>query len=379
MRGAARRRTRVRPGGSPPRRDLDPTRRRGLRLALAAWLVAFLATACTRPEATGAPYGVAVLADRHRQAELAPLLDSLFAATWVTDPPERLLRWHWADPDHLDAHLVERRLLVLADGPPEGPAGRFLDDLLGAGGRDRVRQGQVFLLRHRDAYARGQLLLVLAAPDPDSFKRRLREQAAAIRLELLAAERQWAGAGLRAAARQRRLEDSLALACGFRLSLPPEWFIIQGGVDPPFLRLRRLNPDRWLTVQWTEGRDSLAAGERLRQARARLAARYWERELTDPRAGRLDTIRLNGLPAVRLSGLWRAASGGPGEPFLFHALHVPGAAGRPQGRTFYIDAEVWCPGEPRSPYLHELEALVATFAAADGEGRPIGPVQAEEN
>ena len=347
---------------------------------LGAWALTLLLLACSRPEADGRPYEVTVLADRARQAALAPLLDSLFAETWVSSPPERKLAWRWGDPEHLAADQCRRNLILVLDGPAAGTVGRFAEELLGAGMRDRVSQGEVFLLRRPGAFARRQLLVILAAPDPAAFRRQLLQR----RLELRALfDEHEAGLdrlALRPTRLQLQLEDSLALSCGFRLDIPGDWFVIQGGTAPTFIRLRRLNPDCWITVHWVDGPDS----QRLDPAglwavRDRLGGLFWEKEACRPGGARFSRTRLGGLEATLLEGTLASAAA-PAEaagPFLCWALHVPGAAGLPQGRTFYIDAAVRCPDEPRSPWLHQLTTLVSTFAGTDAEGRAIGPLQPE--
>lgn len=346
--------------------------------AQAALLLALLALlGCSRPLARGARYQVAVLAEAPRREALAPLLDSLFSQTWITPMPERRLAWRWADPVNPDAALDQRALLVLVDGPAAGPVGRFAAELLGPGVADRVRQGEAHLLRRPDAFAAGQVLAVLAARDPAALRRQALARADELRALFLEHEAAADAAALRAGGLQRQLEDSLALACGFRLPLPADWFVVQGGLDPPFIRLRRLAPDRWISVLWTEGADSLRMSpDSLWALRGRLAARYWERESQRVGPRRLSPARLGGHRALLLEGTWSAQGGRAAGPFLFWAVHVPGAGGLPQGRTFYIDAEVLDPGSPQSPWLHQLSALVSGFTGTDAEGRRIGPLQA---
>jgi hypothetical protein len=320
-----------------------------------------------------------VLADTERQAALAPILDSLFAKRWVTQPTESRLAWRWGDPARLDEHLTCRNLLLAVDGPPAGPVGRFLETLLGAGVRDRVRKEEVFLFRKPDAFAEDQLLLILAAPSPASFRRQSLGRRDEMAAQFLDHEQALERASQRDTPQQLALEDSLALACGFRLRVPAEWFVVQGMESPPFLRLRCLNPDRWITVLWREGADSLRlTADDLLAVRGELGRLFWDKDAPLPDPLRFSTVRLNGLEATKLEGMWLADGGGTPSPFLLVAVHVPGVGGKPQGRTFYIDAAVLNPGGACSPYLHQLDQLVATFVGTDAEGRAIGPVQQNE-
>lgn len=351
-------------------------RRCALRFAL---LLLVLAASCARPEATGEAWVITVLADSSRQASLAPLLDELFAQRWISPRPEHRLSWRWGDAAHPDASLGARNLLLLHDGVAAGPVAQLVDEVLDAAQRDRVRKEESFLFRQPEAFARGQLLLILAAPGAASFQRQFRAAGEGLRLPFMEHEEKLARAGLRHSALQQSMEDSLALACGFRLAIPDHWFVIQGAEDPAFIRFRSLDPDRWITVHWVDGLDSMTQSPAaLLEVRQRLGAAYLDKDISHMQPLRVDTLRLNGLRATRLEGLWTSPSL-PGASFLFHAVHVPGARGLSQGRTFYIDAAVARHEGPLSPHLHELDLLVSTFAGTDAEGRPVGPLQPEES
>lgn len=352
----------------------------GRRGRLLGWMLLLaLAAGCARPRSDGERYEVRVLADSTRHAALAPVLDSLFSDHWITLVPERRLDWRWADPAQLDLYLTRRNLLIAADGPPEGPVGRFLENLLGAGVRDRIAKEEAFLFRKEDAFARDQLLMILAAPGAESFRRQALERVEEVRDQFLAHDRELDRRDADPRRRQKALEDSLALACGFRLPIPEDWFVVQGSKDPAFVRLRRLSPDRWITVHWVDGFDSLAhSAEGLFQVRERLGRVFWDKDKPARQPHRFTTTRLGGLEATRLEGLWGTDAFVGGGPFLLTAIHIPGTLGLPQGRTFYIDAAVLNPGGPKSPYLHQLDQLVSAFTGVTADGETIGPVQASE-
>ncbi len=345
---------------------------------LAALLVVAWLLGCARPQATGDAWEITVLADSSRHAELAPLLDQWLAESWICPRPERRISWRWGNATTPDLSLSARNLLILHDGVAGGPVAALAERLMDPALRDRVRKEESFWLRKPQAFASGQLLVIAAAPGAASFRRQFLAAAQDLRQAFVDHEEEKARSGLRSSALQQSLEDSLALACGFRLAIPQDWFIIQGAESPAFIRFRALRPDRWITVHWVDGLDSLAGeASHLLAQRQALGQAYLDTDISLPQPLELDTLRLNGLAATRLAGLWESPSL-PGASFLFHAVHVPGARGLSQGRTFYIDAAVARTEGPWSPSLHELVLLVSTFAGTNAEGSSIGPLQPEE-
>ncbi len=330
-----------------------------------------LMAACSRPRAMGQRYEVTVLADTTARALLKPLVEELFSDVWISPQMEPRMSVRWADPAQLEREITARNLMLVGTGG-EGTVATFLESILSADVRDRVQAEEAFVFARQDAFARGQQMLILAAPNVDSFRRQLSTWQEDIRQRYLDHEWSETLATQKTGREHQALADSLAATCGFSLPIPPDWFVVQEVADPAFLRLRRLSPDRWITIHWVEGEDSLWTTEAgLREVRARLGRRYWDKDYSEAEFGRFSRPRLGGHQASLLEGLWGTDARVGGGPFLFYALHVPGAAGRPAGRTYYIDAAVLHPGGPKSPFLHQLSCLVSAFRVTDERGKTI--------
>jgi hypothetical protein len=345
--------------------------RRAAICLLLALMVA--AAGCSRPRSWGEPWQVTVLADSADWASVGPLVEEVFAAEWIGPQPEALLDWVRGDESRLEEFLNRRNLLLLGSGPPAGPVGRFLQGLLGTEVRDRIQREEAFVFRRDGAFARDQRLVILAAPTVLSFRNQLRQQGAQVRELFLEHERTRQAADLFGPWQQQALADSLEGLHGFRLGIPADWFLVQAMEDPAFVRLRRLGPDRWITVHWIDGPDSLWASEEgLREVRRRLGRHYWDKDYTEEELGRFSQVELNGQPATLLEGLWGTDERLGGGPFLLWGLRSGGSAADSTGRSYYIDAAVLHPGGPKSPYLHQLSTIAASFEGRIPESRRPG-------
>ncbi|MCA9782139.1 MAG: DUF4837 family protein [Calditrichaeota bacterium] len=329
------------------------------RLVLLLLLLA-LASGCSKPRSIGELYEVTVLVDDADWQEVGPQLEELFSATWVTPEEEARIRMVRADPGRPQEALNRRNLLIVSAGPASGPVGQLLESMLKPEVRDRIAKEEGFLFARDEAFARDQKLAILAAPDPVSFRRQCGERSGEI-LDLFEANDQAAQLErLYRSMEQTVLEDSLRTSWGFTFRVPVDWFLIQQEEEPRMVRLRRLYPDRWLTVHWVAGDDSLRLSEEgMREVRRRLGRAYYDKDYTEPSVGRFGVSSLGQRSTTLLEGFWGTDDYIGGGPFLLWAWFDPKAG--PAGRTYYIDAAVLHPAGGKGPFLHQLRTIAGTF------------------
>ena len=341
-------------------------------LSILLTLAVILAAGCTKPRSWGELYEVTVLADHADWERIEAQVDELFDVRWITPQDERSLGWERGDPQRLEEYLNRRNLLVIGTGPAQGPVRDFLAGILSTELKDQIQREEHFALAREGAFALDQQLLILAAPTVLSFLDQLEEWGPDVRRTFIRHERRLQREGIYRHDEQDELADSVETICGSRLRVPLGWFIAQVDEQADFLRLRRVAPDRWITIHWVQGDDSLRHTEEgLRAVRTRLGRRYLDLDYCEAGYGRFSLTRLGSHSASLFEGLWGTDEYLGGGPFLCWALYLPGAGGPPQdelrkggnstGRTYYIDAAVLNPGGRKSPFLHQLTTIVETF------------------
>jgi hypothetical protein len=335
--------------------------RRWAFLSLAFVLV--LASACSKPRSSGPSFDLTVLADSSDWNQVGSLVEELVASSWISPQPEGLWNIVMADPVDLQAYLTRQNLLILSCSSEEGSVHRFLQNLLPAEVQDRIHSEEAFAFLKQDAFAREQQFLILAAPTVASFERQLKSHQKDLQASLLQYAYDRQTERLFARLEQPQLADSLLALAGAAFRVPPDWFIEQYKPKEQFMRFRRFYPDRWITVQWVDGDDSLRQSESgLREVRRRLGRSYWDKVYDEVGFGRFSLEapeRLMGESCSKLEGLWGTDERLGGGPFLLWAVYDPDMGDA--GRTFYIDAAVLSPGAAKSPWLHQLTCIARTF------------------
>ncbi len=324
-------------------------------------LLLVLTLGCSKPPAFGDMFRVAIFADDDTWKKVQPAVEEVFNARWITPQDERQIEFLRADPAELQEFFNRRDLLLIMCGEAEGPVGEFLQQALSSDVRSRIQREEGFLFKRDDAFARGQRVVICAAPNLLSFLTQFKARGDEIRGLFIEHNRQVQAEYLWREEASQECADSLFNSSGLSLRVPQEWFVVQDSAEPRFLRLRALSPDRWITVHWVDGDDSLRGSEDgLREVRQRLGRAYWDKDYSEKDWGRFSACELAGHPAQLFEGLWGTDEYLGGGPFLFWSLYMPAEGERP-ARTYYIDAAVLNPAGPKSPLLHQLSTLVNTL------------------
>jgi hypothetical protein len=138
----------------------------------------------------------------------------------------------------------------------------------------------------------------------------------------------------------------------FEIFVPHDFIIVEEGQkDDRFIRYRRFNPDRWLTVLRTKYDTAVTFQENIINVRNRIGAQFGDSVKVNPEFLRFDPDTTFVPDGVKARGLWEYSEGG--GPFFTRAFLKNG--------TFYIiDGAVFAPGRDKYPFLIQLELMAET-------------------
>jgi hypothetical protein len=147
---------------------------------------------------------------------------------------------------------------------------------------------------------------------------------------------------------------------GFSLRVQKDYYLVRKSSEERLIRLRRCNPDRFLTVSWMETdtlSDSLIIAER-----ERLSGLYQNPVKIYPEHNRFYSYE-NGFSSGRiLRGLWGLTDGMGGGPFFTIAFKDES-----RRRVYFLDGSVFAPGREKFPFLQQLEVMARTFSPVNNQ------------
>ncbi|UCF20692.1 MAG: DUF4837 family protein [Gemmatimonadota bacterium] len=308
---------------------------------------------CKAPQAFGDRNSIIVRADPALWAEVGDEVMTALEQTSFTTRPERIFNVTYVAADDtlwLDLRLWHQ-VVLLGDREDE-----VIADLIGASDDPDVAPPAI--VETSGKWARNQVIEVLLLPangQADAVRRLLPDLYA----RLDAKYEEWIAERMYTTGVNDSLRDALA-DYGFTLDLPEVYdYVWEDSLFRFNNHHRQGDTDllRSLLLTWTGGTAG-ATPEALRLWRERLD----EKEYDPPQdilaeGARYDTVDVNGVPAVEFRGVWQDRSEFPAAgPFISRAIACPA-----QGRTYYLDAWVYAPGQDKYPYVRQVQILLDTF------------------
>ena len=340
--------------------------------ALPVVIVALLGAACGRGPAYGSDNAVIAVVDPALRERLEPVLRQSLEREVFTTRPEPVFEVTFTTPADIGEFRKWRRIVVIE--PTADPV--LLPDLI-----DVPDQGPV-VADVEDVWAREQRIWVLAGDTPAATAELVSARADSLYQALLDqflahhAERMWASG--RDSALAGRLRDSL----GFSLLLPRVYESAPGSAPADSRVWYNEDPRRVIAIHWLPRPDSLTADTVLAVRRAWGRGVYPGETIAtapnDPDSLPSDTLepisaspeirieetRLDGLPALRIQGVWRTEDGTGAGLFLTYGV-ICGE------RLVLLDGNLYAPDRNKVPYLFQLERVLTTFGCG-GADMPAG-------
>lgn len=318
-------------------------------------LIAFAIAGCgLKPPAKGSLDKVIVFADSAAYAACGPALSLALERRIDTPQPETIFTLKpvpWSEFGNSSAAPL---ILLIGTLNGEGEVSVYVKGMFDEETRKGVEAGQYWLFIKENPWHSHQLAAVICADDIGELKSRIRLGADEIFTEINEPVMARLHDMLYSVKEQLKLEEELFDKYGFKIRIQHDYLLVRDELEERFVRLRRFNPDRWLTISWVEAdtlTDSLIAAERVRLGKL----------FTDPTAIYPDYNRFQPYDYIypggrMLRGLWAAESNIGGGPFFTCALHS-----HSDGMVYFIDGAVFSPGKDKLPFLQQLEVMARTF------------------
>ncbi|MBM3329182.1 MAG: DUF4837 family protein [Calditrichaeota bacterium] len=311
----------------------------------------------TKPYSSGEPGGLVVVADEFDRPVIRGAVERTFGREIETPQGEPHFRIEWIDAGRIGDRSRSPILLMAATTDGEGPTAEMVRKMLTGSVAEGVAAGDYLVFRREDPWARDQLLLMLVGRS----RRELGDRAGAWCDSLY----RWAydfemrrtTRSLFRRGEQTALAAELERRYGFRLRIQHDYLLAEENDSLQFVRLLRHYPDRWLTVAWGD-LDSLTLLTPLFvfDRRRTIGNTFLDPVVQYEERMRADRSRLGNRDAILIRGLWATVDPTGGGPFFSYAI-----ADSSRNRYYIIDGAVFAPGEPKMPFLWQLDAIARTF------------------
>ena len=168
-----------------------------------------------------------------------------------------------------------------------------------------VNNDRNFYFFKDDLYLANQISIFMIARDVDSFKRNFDNTKENIyrqfqkkyyaRLEKSMFDR----------GEQTDLEDFLVENYSYKVRVQHDYFLANQSLEEKYVWLRRLDPDRWISIWHLNADSSALTIDSLENIRNVMTAKYYGGDVVVTDETHLDTVLFRGQETVKLTGTWR--------------------------------------------------------------------------
>lgn len=230
-----------------------------------------------------------------------------------------------------------------------------------------------------DVFARGQEIMFLFGPNPETLEKNLRTNGKRIADYFNEKEKQRLRTGILKSNANQALTEQIEKKFGFNIRIPFGYQLADQQKD--FVWLRQINPaddkDIWIARKKFTSLEDFSK-EKLIRFRNDICGKYLFEDpekpdtylVTETRVASkpvtIKTINFNGLYAVEMRGLWRTNIPSMGGPFLGYAL-----VDEASGWFYYIEGFVFSPSKPQREIIREMEVILNTFKFGEAKGNKL--------
>lgn len=258
-----------------------------------------------------------------------------------------------------------RNLMLVSHLQDSSNVGRYVNGLVSAGIKERVRNRQQHLFPLRDRWYRDQWILIVLANDEAELAEVILRNGDFITKSLYEVELPRHDFDVYRRGDQPLLTDSLMTRFGWTLRIQHDYRL---GIDTTdFVSLRRWldDNDRWIWVHWIENVPNIehVNKEWIHARRDSLLRIYFQgtREgahvMTDFRRNNSFTfMTLNGRPTFESKGSWVMNDYSMGGPFVSYVMYDEA-----QRRLYFLDFGQFAPKHKLRRFVYQFEAIARTF------------------
>ena len=321
-------------------------------------LVFLLFLGCQRftKKAGGPEHRIIALCEEEVWEDVEPALSSALEKEIFTPTKELVFQLQRVSWENFHLYRYRRSLLILGPSGAEGEISRLIGELLTEEGKRAVRAGEAHIFGKEDAWAEGQLLLVITASEGTPLNPIVESQKGSIYRFFDAGRTERIRKTIYGQGYQQEIARELEESYGWSLHLPLGYKTAEEDAKGNFISFIRHYPDRIIFVHWDDSKNRKIDPALFLSRRNYFGDKYFEGDEIDPERTKTEWVEFQGRETLRIKGIWRndeKVMGGPFQSYCFYDEE--------QGRFYLLDFHVFAPGKRKLPTLKELDLICQTF------------------
>ncbi len=330
---------------------------------ISLFVFSLLITSCDlKPTTMGYQHRLFVVADSVTWVKVEPLIREAFEMTVPTPLEEKEFVVSHITLDQLNSVRTRMNIVFIGLAEGKGETDQYLQKYLPQTFKEGVADGKYLYLFNDDMFARDQIGIIFFAQNIPGF----RKQFPLIQEEMLKIFKKKYYARLKKGMFEKgentKLEEMLKKYYGWSVRVQHDYFIALQDLDAHYVWLRRISPDRWVSIWENQNTTDTLSMEAIITLRNKMARQYYQGDVVDSDDLKIEKVDFEGHPAQKMSGLWRNDSLLVGGPFRLYTWFDTNTQKR-----YCIDIAVRAPSKKKKPYLDQLEVIAHTFALAKQE------------
>lgn len=248
-----------------------------------------------------------------------------------------------------------RKNIILLDylDPGSSVSGKILD--LAGREKEALARGDINRKAVNERWARGQVVMLIAAPSKEGLDRLLAEDADPIFSFVSDQVQARLNRSIFDAGEQQAVTSRLAADYGWSLRLPTGYDVDEAFASQRVIKMLKDKPARMITVYW-EGGDWDDRATNCLERKKMLAWEFWDQdEIVEETLDVQQGVFLGHQGSV-LSGTWENKKYTIGGFYVTYCFTCEEC-----GRNYVVDAAVFAPGLEKLPLIRELKAVLSTF------------------
>lgn len=304
----------------------------------------------------GSQQDIFIVADSLLWDEVGPEITEIFGTPVYTPIAEPSFKVQWISLRELNKFKDRMNVFLIGIAGDENPTSEYLKSILPAEIQSGVENDQNYHFFSDNLFAHGQINLFLYAKDKNTFKERLNQFKDDIFAEFNKRYYKRLSEIMFKRGEQKDLEQFILDKYDWRIKVQHDYFIATQDTNAKYIWLRRMDPDRWLSIWKIKGDTSDLTLDALIETREKILGKHYQGDRVDRETTYLMNVEFSGHSASKVVGIWQNDSLYVGGPFRTYAFY-----NSPSSEIYYVDIAVMAPNKRKKPYLDQLEVIANTF------------------